>query len=172
MQATTKLDSTELRIVPSPGSSHTDFDFLFGKWNIRNRKLRERLANCSDWEEFDAVGECRGILNGFANTDTFKTDAGGEHYEGMTLRLFDPKTKLWSIYWASTTNVVLDVPQVGSFEGDKGEFFARDAWKDAPVIVKFLWDKTDENAPVWSQAFSADEGKTWEWNWHMHFARI
>lgn len=172
MQTTAKLDTTKLHIVPSDSSSHSDFDFFVGKWKIRNRKLRERLTNCADWDEFDAIGECRLILNGFGNTDTFKTDLGDEHFEGMTLRLFDPNTHLWSIYWASTSNVVLDVPQVGSFDGTKGGFLAKDVWNGTPVIVKFIWDKTNEDAPVWSQAFSADAGETWEWNWFMHMSRL
>jgi len=33
----------------------------------------------------------------------------------MSLRLFNPKTRLWSIYWANSEMVVLDVPQVGRF---------------------------------------------------------
>jgi hypothetical protein len=172
MQAKAKIEIPELEIVPSSPSSYSDFDFFFGKWKIQNRKLRERLTNCTEWDEFDAVLECHSVLNGFGNTDTFKADVGGEHFEGMTLRLFDPNTRLWSIYWASTSNVVLDVPQVGSFDGKTGEFLARDVWNETPIIVKFLWDKTAENAPTWSQAFSADEGKTWEWNWYMYMLRL
>ena len=42
--------------------------------------------------------------------------------EGMSLRLFSLKTRLWSIYWASSEIVELDVPQVGSFENKIGNF--------------------------------------------------
>lgn len=87
----------------------------------------------------------------------------------MTLRLFNPKTKLWSIYWADSNVIVLDVPQVGSFDGDRREFYANDVFEGKPIIVKFLWDKTNPDVPVWSQAFSADAGKNWEWNWYMTF---
>lgn len=65
--------------------------------------------------------------------------------------------------------VVMDVPQVGSFDGDIGKFFANDIWEGTSVVVKFKWDKTNVDSPTWSQAFSADEGKTWEWNWYMTF---
>jgi hypothetical protein len=37
--------------------------------------------------------------------------------------------------------------------------------------VRFHWDKRNPEAPVWSAAFSVDEGQTWEWNWYAHFAR-
>jgi len=34
-----------------------------------------------------------------------------------------------------------------------------------PVIIVFKWDKRDPEHPRWSQAFSDDNGKTWEWNY-------
>lgn len=162
----------DLQITPSPTSSENDFDFFVGKWKVRNRKLNKRLANCDDWTEFEAKNDCRKILNGRANTDSFYAEFDDKPFEAMTLRLFNPSTKLWSIYWADSNVVVLDVPQVGYFDGKIGEFFARDIFEGQQIIVKFRWDVTDENAPVWSQAFSADEGKTWEWNWYMYFTRV
>lgn len=160
-----------LNVIASQSSSPDDFDFLVGKWRVHNRKLNKRLAGCDEWNEFEAIGECRKILNGFGNTDSLKTDFDGKPFEGMTLRLFNPQTRLWSIYWADSNAVVLDVPQVGSFENGTGEFFAHDIFEGKPIIVKFNWDATDALNPAWSQAFSADEGKTWEWNWFMSFRR-
>jgi hypothetical protein len=162
---------TELNISAAENSSENDFDFFVGNWKVRNRKLSERLADCVDWMEFEAASECRKLLGGFANTDSFYTNFNGKPFEGMTLRLFDPKTKLWSIYWADSNVVVLDVGQIGSFDGDVGEFFARDIYNEKQIIVKFHWDKSNPNNPIWSQAFSIDEGKTWEWNWYMYFTK-
>jgi len=161
----------DLNIAPSRNSSQNDFDFFNGKWKIHNRKLKTRLNNCQEWTEFVALSECRRILGGFGNTDSFVANFDGVSFEAITLRLFNPKTRLWSIYWADSEIVVLDVPQIGSFDGTTGEFFARDVWKGTAVIVKFHWDKTNTEKPVWSQAFSADDGETWEWNWHMTFSR-
>ena len=161
----------DLDIVPSPASSNTDFDFLHGTWKIRNQKLKERLKGSEEWIEFEAGQKCKGILENNANIDFFRTSLDGADFEAITIRLFDPKTRLWSIYWADSKAVVLDIGQVGSFDGTTGEFFARDVWEGTPIIVKFHWDKTNADEPVWSQAFSVDEGKTWEWNWYMYFER-
>jgi len=163
--------SHDLNIVPAPTSSNTDFDFLHGKWKIRNRKLKERLKGSDEWIEFEAEQKCKSILENNANIDFFRTNLNNAAFEAITIRLFDPRTKLWSIYWADSRMVVLDVGQVGSFDGSIGEFFARDVWEGTPIIVKFHWDKTNTDEPVWSQAFSDDEGKTWEWNWYMYFER-
>lgn len=171
MQKLSFNSTGELEIVASKTSSHEDFDFFIGKWKIHNRKLKTRLNNDDEWIEFDATCECRKILNGFGNIDQFVTDFDGVPFEGASLRLFNPRTRLWSIYWADTNLVTLDVPQVGSFYGDIGTFYAEDLYAGQPIVVVFKWDKSNPDAPVWSQAFSPDKGQTWEWNWHMKFER-
>jgi hypothetical protein len=81
------------------------------------------------------------------------------------------RKRLWTIYWADSNAVRLDDGKVGSFDGDIGEFFGRDVFRGEDIAVKFLWDKRNPEAPVWSAAFSVNEGQTWEWNWHAYFAR-
>jgi hypothetical protein len=161
----------KLAITASEHSSRHDFDFLVGGWKIRNRKLREPLAGRDEWDEFDATQNLRQILQGSGNFDIFSTEFDGKPFEGLTLRLFDPRTRLWTIYWADSNAVRLDGGKVGSFDGDIGEFFARDVFAGENVIVRFHWDKRNPEAPVWSAAFSVDEGVTWEWNWYAYFAR-
>jgi len=58
----------------------------------------------------------------------------------------------------------MDPPVVGSFEGNIGTFYGKDVFRGKPILVVFVWDKTDKDNPVWSQAFSPDNGLTWEWN--------
>ena len=70
-----------------------------GRWDVRNRMLRRRLAGSEDWVEFDATVEARPILDGLGNEDEFRTDHDGG-FVGMSFRFFDPETGRWSIYWA------------------------------------------------------------------------
>src|SRR5688572_9468594 len=159
----------KLAITASKNSSKQDFDFLVGGWKIRNRKLKEPLAGRDEWDEFDATQNCRPILQGLGDLDIFFAEFDGKPFEGFTLRLFDPQTRLWTIYWADSKAAKLDGGKVGSFDGDIGEFFARDVIASMNIIVKFHWDKRNPEAPIWSAAFSVDEGKTWEWNWYAYF---
>jgi len=161
----------DLQIQPSASSSAQDFDFIEGNWMVHNKKLASRLTSCNEWIEFDATQVAFKVLLGKGNIDRFSTDFGGEAFEGMTVRLFDPVTRLWSIYWADSNNGTLDTPVLGSFENSIGHFYARDTWKGTPVLVKFRWDARDTDQPIWSQAFSTDNGNTWEWNWYMYFDR-
>ncbi|HTE05263.1 MAG TPA: hypothetical protein VK824_03625 [Planctomycetota bacterium] len=165
------LAGGKVAMTASASSSPRDFDFLAGGWKIRNRKLKEPLSGRDEWDEFDATQNLRQILRGFGNFDMFSAVWDGKPFEGFTLRLFDPKTRLWTIYWADSNAAQLDGGKVGSFDGDTGDFFARDVFAGRDIIVKFHWDKRNPEAPVWSAAFSADEGRTWEWNWHAHFTR-
>jgi hypothetical protein len=153
-----------LVITASATSSQNDFDFLVGKWKLYNRRLKKRLENNTEWVEFESTVEMKKMLNGIGNIDTYRDSFVGKDFEGIAVRLFNPKTKLWSIYWADSNNGVFDPPQVGSFENNVGHFFAKDTFHGKNIIVVFRWDVRDKNKPVWSQAFSPDNGNTWEWN--------
>jgi hypothetical protein len=96
----------------------------------------------------------------------------GKPFEGFTLRLFNPKTKLWSLYWVPSTTGVLDPPVVGSFENNIGHFFGKDTHNGKKIIFMFRWDARDKEKPVWGQAFTADNGETWEWNWFNVLERM
>jgi hypothetical protein len=155
-----------LIITASETSSSHDFDFLTGKWKMYHKRLQSRLSNNNTWVKLESVDENYGsILNGIGNTDLYKAVFDGKPFEGFTLRLFNPATKLWSLYWVASNSGVLDPPVVGSFENDIGHFFCKDTFNGQNIIVMFRWDKRDKDHPVWSQAFSPDNGKTWEWNW-------
>jgi hypothetical protein len=169
-------DKGELKITASATSSPNDFDFLVGKWKMHNRRLNKRLEGNNEWTEFDSYDENSKILSGTADVDTYSTNEmpgmEGKRFEGLTLRLFDPKKRLWSLYWVASNVGVLDPPVVGSFENGVGHFFAKDTFKGKPIIMMFRWDARNKDRPVWSQAFSPDNGKTWEWNWYNVSVRI
>jgi len=157
-----------LQITASATSTASDFDFLVGKWKMHNRHLNKRLENCQEWTEFDSSDENSKILGAAGDMDTYSTTQftgqQGKLFEGLTLRLFDPKTRLWSLYWIASNTGTIDPPVVGSFENGVGRFFGKDTFKGKPIIVVFRWDARNKERPVWGQAFSADNGKTWEWN--------
>jgi hypothetical protein len=171
MRAFSVSADENLAITASLTSSKNDFDYLLGRWTIKNRTLKEQLTGSGEWEEFDATQECRPILLGLGNFDIFHTELGGKPFEGLTVRLFDPKTRLWTIYWADSEAMKLDGGKVGSFDGEEGEFFGREVVDGKDVIVKFHWDKRNPRTPIYSRAFSADGGRTWEWNWYSIFSQ-
>jgi hypothetical protein len=155
----------EIVMTPSLTSSEKDFDFLIGKWNLKHRKLRSRLTNSNEWDEFTTEVEDFPILEGMGNMDVGYGTIDNKPWEGRTIRLFDPKSRLWRLYWIASNVGVMDPPVVGSFEKGIGHFFCKDKFKGKDIIMMFRWDIRDKDKPTWSQAFSPDNGKTWEWNW-------
>lgn len=152
-------------------STARDFDFWMGWWNVRNRRLRTRLAGSTEWEEFGATSVARPILGGLGNEDEFRTDWNGG-VVAMSFRFFDPETRRWSIYWADSRRPgVLDPPVFGAFDGDTGVFEGDDLFEGRPVRVRFVWSGVTTPTPRWEQAFSDDDGETWETNWIMDFTR-
>jgi hypothetical protein len=152
-----------------------DFDFLHGSWTVRNRRLARRLQGSDDWQEFDSVATVRPILHGLGNVDTISAEniPGIGAFEGVTLRLFDPEQRTWTIFWASTGSPGrLDPPLTGRFSDGRGVFEGDDSLDGQPVRVRFEWTTDGANSARWQQAFSGDGGRTWEVNWVMEFTRV
>jgi hypothetical protein len=150
-----------------------DFDFFFGKWRVQNWRLAKRLAGSTDWREFEARVECYRTIDN-CNIDTYIADPywDGKRHEGMTVRVFNPHTKLWSIYWADFRAGVLGTPVLGRWEGKQATFIGDDEHEGRPIRCRFLWKNLDANNASWEQAFSVDGEKTWETNWRMKHTRI
>jgi hypothetical protein len=149
-------------------STVNDFDFLFGRWSVHNRRLATRLRDADDWYQFDASAWCEPRLDGVANVD--QIDCASEGFSGLTLRLFDTAQKRWSIYWINSRSGVLFPPVHGGFEGTRGLFFGEDSDDGRAVQVRFEWNVLGTDAARWEQAFSLD-GQAWETNWVMEFER-
>ncbi|GIH93487.1 hypothetical protein ACFFMN_20365 [Planobispora siamensis] len=146
------------------------FDFLVGTWASRQRRLRRVLAGSDDWYEFPGVTRCWSVLDGAGNIDevTFPTQGFG----GVTLRLYDGATDLWSLYWASSRTGISLPPVVGRFGADgRGVFTADDVYDGVPIKVNYIWSDITAHSCRWEQEFSADGGATWETNWVAEFTR-
>lgn len=158
--------------MPNEQDGRDDFDFFIGHWKGQNRRLRERLKGCQDWEEFEGTSVVWKILGGMGNMDevTFHRETG--YAQGVTLRLFDPQTREWSIYWASSAGGRLEVPMIGKFKEGRGEFYAREVFENQHIFSRFIWSVFSEDSCRWEQAFSQDGGSTWETNWVTNFTRL
>lgn len=141
------------------------FDSVIGHWNFHLHRLNDRLAGSTSWTDFQGTGDCLPLWNGRANFDTVVLDSATGKIEGLTLRLFDPKLRLWRLYWANAKDGLVDVPQIGQFHQGHGEFYAQDIQNDHSVFIRFDWTGMKSPSPHFEQAFSTDGGKSWEVNW-------
>ncbi len=107
-----------MMLVPALGVAATDgaqdFDFLIGSWKSQQHKLKKRLANNNEWTTFESELRVKKLPAGMGNIDELDMP----NATGLTIRLFNPKTQLWSIYWIASNDPVMDQnPVVGRFNG-------------------------------------------------------
>jgi hypothetical protein len=162
--------ATQVGGAPSDGQH--DFDFELGSWRIHLKKLRHPLTGSNDWVEFDGTSVTRTLWGGRSQIEQFETDGAAGHIEGLTLRLFNPQSHQWRLYWANSKTGILDPPQIGWFVNGVGEFYAQDTLDGKVILVRFIWSKTASNSPHFEQSYSADGGKTWEVNWITDQTRV
>lgn len=149
-----------------------DWDWFMGRWRVKHRRLKGRLVGSDSWEEFEGSSECWSTLGGLGNVDDNIVDLPDGAYRAMTIRAFDTETELWGIWWLDGRMArTIEPPVHGTFEHGVGVFMGDDVLNGVPIKVRFRWSRTDTANPVWEQAFSADNGVSWETNWVMSFTR-
>jgi hypothetical protein len=143
------------------------FDFEIGSWNIHLKRLEQRLAGSHTWIEFDGTSVTRRVWDGRADLEEFEVDSPTGHIEGLTLRLYNPQTRQWALYWANGKDGTLGQPTIGAFKNGRGEFY--DTEPSGPdgraILVRFIWSAITAQSAHFEQSFSDDGGKTWEVNW-------
>lgn len=151
----------------SHGGQH-DFDYLVGSWKIHLKRRLNPLTGSNKWVEFDGTVVCRKIWDGRGELEQFDVDSPEKHIviHGLTIRLYDAKSGQWHIYWSNADKGTIDVPPVaGHFTAGRGEFYDQEDYDGRPILVRFVWTRTNTPSPHFEQSFSADWGKTWEVNW-------
>jgi len=149
-----------------------DWDWLVGSWDVWHRRLKERLAGDTHWEEFAGKSSFWRTLAGLGNLDDNIVELPGGTYRGLTVRAYDPAADQWAIWWVDGRDPMnIDVPVRGRFEKGLGTFFGNAEFKGRPIIMRFKWQDLYSKRPWWEQAFSPDDGKTWEVNWRNWFTR-
>jgi hypothetical protein len=148
-----------------------DFEPLLGRSSF-HLKVRPALSGTTQWVDYTGLGECTPLWHGRAQLDTINLEGPTKHIEGLTVRLFNPKTHEWRLYWANSRDGLVVVPQIGQFKAGHGEFYAQDVLDDKSVLVKFDWSALTSKSPHFEQSYSNDGGKTWEVNWISDQTRV
>jgi len=165
---------TSVQHTPTKHDGQHDFDFEIGTWKIHLKRLDHRLTGSTTWVEFDGTSVTRKVWDGRADLEELEVDSPTGHIEGMTLRLYDPQTHQWSLYWATSKSGAMGPPTIGEFKNGRAEFF--DTEPSGPngraILVRFVWSDITPNSAHFEQSFSDDGGKTWEVNWITDQTRV
>ena len=147
-----------------------NFDFLVGTWQTKQSKTKP-FSDSDEWVTTDGTMVNYSLFDGAANVD--EVDLPGFGFRGISLRLQDPVTQDWSIYWVNSRDGKLALPPVvGRFDdAGVGDFFSDEEWEGKQIRVRYRWSGITETTARWEQAFSTDGGETWETNWVADFNR-
>ncbi|HEV7178727.1 MAG TPA: hypothetical protein VGN11_02585 [Candidatus Baltobacteraceae bacterium] len=173
-----------MMIYPSAGIAKTaptaaavrngqhDFEFLVGHWKLHNRRLRKPLSGSHDWYEFSGVSQARTIWDGRGLLELVRFDIPNHAIDGLSLHFYDANSGQWSQYWATASTGLSTIPNVGSFtSAGVGVLTDHETINGRRILTRYRWTH-GRNTAHWEQAFSQDEGKTWEVNWTTDYTRI
>jgi hypothetical protein len=150
--------------VYAQDSSH-DFDFEFGTWKTHLTRRLHPLTGSTTWVKYEGTTVVRKVWNGRANMVELEVDGPAGHIQALSLRLYNPETRQWSLNFASSAGGTMSPPTIGGFKNGRGEFFDEETLDGRPILVRFVISDITATSCRFEQAFSADGGKTWEVNW-------
>lgn len=152
--------------APAPArDGQKDFDFEIGTWKTRLERLQRPLTGSSTWVSYEGVTVVRKVWDGRANLVELTAAGSAGRIEALSLRLYNPESRQWTLNFASSAGGTLSTPMTGEFVGGRGEFYSQETIGGRAVFVRFLVIPSGPNECRFEQAFSTDGGKTWETNW-------
>ena len=151
--------------TPAQPDGQHDFDWEIGTWKTHLKRLLHPLSGSSTWVEYDGTSVVRSVLDGRANLVELRVEGTAGRIEGMSLRLYNPESKQWSLNFVNAAAGTLSTPTIGEFKDGRGEFYDQETLNGRAILVRFVISDITKDACHFEQAFSADGGKTWEVNW-------
>jgi hypothetical protein len=171
-QQRSDASTTSPRPVASKRDGRRDFDFEIGTWKTRlSRRLRP-LTGSTTWVEYEGTTIVRKVWNGRANLVELEVDGAAGRIEGLSLRLYNPESRQWSLNFSNSAGGTLSEPVFGEFKNGRGEFYGQESLNGRAIIVRFIISDITPNSCRFEQAFSDDGGKTWEVNWVATDTRV
>ena len=149
-----------------------DFDFEIGAWATHLRRLKNPLTGSTDWVEYEGTSVVRAVWGGRANLVELDVAGAAGRIEGLNLRLYRPRSGLWSLTFARSENGLLATPAIGAFEDGRGVFYSQEDLDGRAILSRFVISDITPTSCRFEQAYSDDWGSTWELNWVAVDTRI
>ena len=149
-----------------------DLDFEIGTWKTHLRRLQRPLSGSTTWLEYEGTTVVSSVLDGRANLVELKVAGPAGRLEGLSLRLYEPQSRKWSLNFANINDGKLTTPSIGEFKDGRGEFYNDDTYNGRTIRVRFVITKVTRDQYRFEQSFSQDGGKTWEVNWIATDTRV
>lgn len=150
---------------PSPRDGSRDFDFEIGTWHTLLKRLQHPLTGSSTWIEYNGTSVVRKVWGGKANLVELDVTGPAGRILGLSLRLYNPESRQWSLNFANASAGTMSVPTVGEFRNGRGEFYDQESFNGRMILIRNVFTDITPTSYRFEQSFSDDGGKTWELNW-------
>ena len=159
-------------VAAPPRDGQHDFDFHIGTWKTRLTRLQRPLTGSTSWVAYEGTTVVRKVWNGRANLVELDVTGPAGRIEGMSLRLYNPDSRQWSLNFSNSASGTLSPPTIGGFKDGRGEFFSQETLGSRAIFVRFVISEITTDSCHFEQAFSDDGGRTWEVNWIATDTRV
>ena len=164
--------SLALLAVSAPTGGPHDFDYQFGNWQVEISRLVHNADGTKTWQKLHGTHDVTKLWNGKSNVGVLEVDGPSGHLEGMQVRLFNPKTRQWSLTFASSRTGVFGAPSVGGYAAGRGEFYDVETNGAYTIVHRSVTTNISRTSYRDEEAVSNDGGKTWEVDWIAIYTRI
>ena len=149
-----------------------DFDFEIGTWRTHLKRRLQPLTGSNKWVEYTGTTTVRKVWDGRANLVELQAEGPAGRIEALSLRLYNPEPRQWSLNFASARSGAMSGPVFGEFVDGRGVFFGQESLDGRMIYVRFVITAITPTSCRFEQSFSADGGKTWELNWIATDTRV
>jgi hypothetical protein len=168
--APTSADSNSS--VETKADGRHDFDWELGSWKTHVKRRLRPLSGSNEWVEYEGTTTVREVWNGRANLVELDVKGPAGRIEALSLRLYNPEARQWSLNFSNVNGGTMAIPTVGEFKAGRGEFYAQETLGARSILVRFVISDFSRESARFEQSFSDDGGKTWETNWIAVDTRI
>ena len=148
--------------APPERDGQHDFDFDLGVWTTHITRRLHPLTGSEETIQLTGTVTVRKVWDGRAQLEEIEVDGPNGHWEGMTVFLYDPHARQWSMNFANSSVGKFTTPMIGGFENGRGELIEQDTLDGRSILVRAVWSGITPTAHTYQESYSADGGRTWE----------
>jgi len=147
---------------PAARAGAHDFDFDLGVWTTDIVRRLHPLSGSNETMHLTGTVTVRKVWDGRAQLEEIEADGPKGHWEGMTVFLYDPQARQWSMNFANSSVGKFSTPMIGAFENGRGELFGQDTLDGRAILVRAVWSDFTPTSHTYQESYSVDGGRTWE----------
>ena len=123
------------------------------------------MSGDTTWIKYSGTTVVRKVWDGRANLVELDVAGPAGRIEALSLRLYNPQSRQWSLNFSNSRGGTLAVPSVGEFQNGRGEFLSHEEYNGRMIFVRFVILPLTPDSCRFEQSYSDNGGRTWEVNW-------